>query len=452
MGTSVLFVRIALLGNAISSFARPHAEEQDARGDAGLSARLVLHASSVKTAMSWAAHRLARRPGPAATSTLRASHDEFRRIAEEQGALRHLATLVARNVPPAEVFNAVAREMGQILGAEHTVINRYEPGGTAVTTVGSWNYEGIVPPGSRWEFEPGSVSDLVYRAKAPGRVHTYEGTDELATRLRERGVVSSVGCPIVVGRHLWGVAIASSTTARPLPPGTEAQMLDFVELAAAAIANAQSHSDLIKSRARLVAATDEIRRRIERDLHDGTQQHLVSVLLNIRTMEKDVPPDLQPLRSNLSQTAEVLEDVLAELQEIARGLHPSILARGGLKQALTTLARRSPIPVNTRVSIERVLPQAVEVTVYYIVAEALTNAAKYANATAVEIDLAMSDGFIRLSVRDDGVGGADPARGTGLAGLTDRVVALGGTLEITSKAGAGTTLTAEIPSRPGPGG
>jgi signal transduction histidine kinase len=364
-----------------------------------------------------------------AADTVSTSHDELQRIADEQTALRHLATLVAHNVPPAEVFNAVAREMGRILGAEHTVINRYEAGGTTVTTVGVWNYEDIVAPGSRWEFEEGTVSDLVFHTKAPGRVNGYQGTGELAARLRERGVLSSVGCPIMVGRHLWGVAIASSTTTDPLPPDAEVHMLDFVELAA-------------------IAITDEIRRRIERDLHDGTQQHLVSVLLDIRTVEKDLPSDLRRLKDHLSVSANVLESALAELQDITRGLHPATLTRGGLRPALTVLARRSAVPVNLEMSGECPLPEAIEVTVYYVVSEALTNAAKHAHATAIHVDLIMSDTDIRLSISDDGIGGADPANGSGLAGLTDRVNALGGTMQITSPAKHGTTLVAEIPTRP----
>jgi signal transduction histidine kinase len=378
-------------------------------------------------------------------NTARTNYARLRRITDAQAALRNLATLVARSVPPSQVFDAVAREMAQVLGAYHTVVARYEADGTAVIVAGSWNYERIVAAGTRWELERGTLSDLVFRTRKPGRINVYEGNGRLSTQLRDRGVVSSVGCPIMVGCDLWGVAIASCSTPEPLPADTEERMVDFTELAATAIANAQSHADLIASRARVVAAADETRRRIERDLHDGTQQNLVSIGLEMRAIEAAVPPELRRIRRRLADTAKALDDAVAELQEIARGLHPAILARGGLKPALATLARRSALTVRLTVTGPRPLPECYEVTVYYIVSEALTNAAKHAQVSVVHVDLVMTDALIRLSIRDDGVGGADPALGSGLTGLTDRVNALGGRLEVASPAGGGTTLRAEIP-------
>jgi signal transduction histidine kinase len=383
-----------------------------------------------------------------AEEALHAGRDQLQRIADEQTALRHLAMLVARNVPPAKVFDAVAREMGEVLGAKHTLINRYEADGQAVTTVGAWNYETIVSPGSRWEITRGTVSDLVFRTHRPGRVDAYDGTDTLATRLREHGVDSSVGCPIIVGRHLWGVAIASSVMDAPLPADTEVRMLDFVELAATAIANAQSHADLIASRARVVTATDEARRRVERDLHDGTQQRLVSILLDIRALESTLPAVPGSVHAHLEAIASALQAALAELQEVSRGLHPTILTRSGLRQALSAMARRSGIPVELDVAADRPLPQAVEVTVYYVVSEALANAVKHAHAPEARVRLTANDEMIRVTVEDDGVGDADPSRGSGLSGLADRVAAMGGRLTITSPPGAGTTLVAEIPTVP----
>jgi Signal transduction histidine kinase len=380
-----------------------------------------------------------------ATSAARSSYDELRRIADEQAALRNLATLVARGVPPSDVFDAVAREMGQVLGTRQTVIARYEEDGTALMTAGTYNYEEIVTAGSRFALEEGTVSDLVFRTRAPGRVDAYRGKGALSKRLRDRGVFSSVGCPIMVGQEIWGVAIASSSTPEPLPDDTEERMLEFTELTAAAIANAQSHSDLIASRARVVTATDETRRRIERDLHDGTQQNLVSIGLEMRAIEAAMPPELEQLKHQLSATARAVDNAVTELQEISRGLHPAILARGGIRPALTVLARRSAIPVQVNLPPECPLPEQLEVTVYYIVSEALTNATKYAHASKVYVDLTMTGGLVRLSIRDDGLGGADPARGSGLTGLCDRVTALGGRMEVTSPVGAGTTLFAEIP-------
>jgi signal transduction histidine kinase len=377
--------------------------------------------------------------------TTRSTYDELRRIADEQAALRNLATLVAHSVPPSDVFDAVAREMAQVLGTPHTVIARYEEDGTAVMTAGAWNYEEIVSPGTRFAIEEGTVSDLVFRTKAPGRVNAYRGQGVLSRTLRERGVYSSVGCPIMVGQKIWGVAIASSVTPEPLPADTEERMMEFTELAAAAIANAQSTSDLVASRARVVTAADETRRRIERDLHDGTQQNLVSIGLEMRAIEAAMPPELDQLKHQLSTTARAVDNAVAELQEISRGLHPAILTRGGLGHALTVLARRSAISVQLDLAPVCPLPEPLEVTIYYIVSEALTNATKYAHASKVYVELAMAGAMIRLSIRDNGLGGADPSRGSGLTGLTDRVTALGGRMEITSPVGDGTTLLVEIP-------
>lgn len=380
------------------------------------------------------------------------SHTQLRnyarlcRIADEQAALRNLATLVAQSAPPSDVFNAVAREMAQVLGTPHTVIARYEPGGRGtVATAGTWNYEEIVGSGSRWDLEEGTASELVWRTRAPGRVDAYPGDGRLSTRLRDRGILSSVGCPIMVGRELWGVAIASSTTPTPLPADTEDRMLEFTQLAATAIANAQSHADLISSRARVVTATDETRRRIERDLHDGTQQNLVSIGLQMRAIEATIPPELKQIRQWLSDTALDMDHTIAELQEISRGLHPAILARGGLRSGLAVLARRSAVPVQLTIPADLRLPEHLEITVYYVVSEALTNVAKHARATIVYVDLTVNDELIRLLIRDDGTGGADPARGSGLSGLIDRINALGGRMDIVSPAKRGTVLNAEIP-------
>jgi signal transduction histidine kinase len=241
------------------------------------------------------------------------------------------------------------------------------------------------------------------------------------------------------------VAIVSASTCEPLPEDTEMRMLEFTELAAAAIANAQGNADLRASRARVVAAADEARRRIERDLHDGTQQRLVSLGLELRGIGETIPPELDEARTQLARTAKSLDDAVVDLQELSRGLHPAILAKGGLKPALTVLARRSAMPVELDVSVSGRLPQRFEVTVYYVVSEALTNAAKHAFASVVHIGLAMNGRVLRLSISDDGVGGADPSCGSGLLGLTDRVEAIGGTISIVSPARGGTSLLIELP-------
>ncbi|MFB9839316.1 GAF domain-containing sensor histidine kinase [Actinoallomurus acaciae] len=337
--------------------------------------------------------------------------------------------------------------MGRLLGARHTMVVRYEPGGTA-TTVGDWHlHEGSLPTfptGSRWALEPGTVTETVARTGAPARRDDYEGDGPLIRRVRARGVRSTVGCPIIVGRALWGMLVVASSTDERLPDDTEVRMVEFTELAAAAIANAQSNADLKASRARVVAAADEARRRIERDLHDSTQQRLIAIGLEMRGIEAAIPAERHDLGLQIAHAAEALDEAVAELQELSRGLHPAILAKGGLEPALKVLARRSPVAVDLDVSIDERLPRLCEMTLYSVVSEALANAAEHAHATVVRVTLTIKDKAVHLSIRDDGVGGADPS-GSGLIGLTDRVEAIGGTITITSPRGGGTMLLVEIP-------
>jgi len=257
-----------------------------------------------------------------------------------------------------------------------------------------------------------------------------------------------VGSPIVVEGRLWGVIIASSATAAPRQDDTEKRLLAFTELVAMAVANTESRAQLAASRARIVAAADETRRRIERDLHDGTQQRLISLTLELRAAQARVPPEQKNLVEQWSRTAQGLTDVMEELREISRGLHPAILERGGLGPALRALARRAGVPVELEVRVRGRLPERVEVAAYYVVSEALANAVKHARASVVEVDVDVTDEILRLLVRDDGVGGADTSRGSGLIGLSDRVEAVGGRIDITSPAGGGTTLLVTIPLRP----
>ena len=221
--------------------------------------------------------------------------------------------------------------------------------------------------------------------------------------------------------------------------------IDAPHSVSTAIANRESRSELAASHRRIVAVADEARRRIERNLHDGTQQRLVSLALAVRAAEADVPSDWHNIRSELSQIATGLTDAVVELQEITRGGHPASLQQRGLGAALRTLAHRSPIPVELDIAIEGRLPEAVEVAAYYVASEALANAAKHAQATGVEVSLARRHESVIVSIRDDGVGGADPTLGSGLVGLTDRVEALGGSLEVRSPSGHGTRITAMLP-------
>jgi PAS domain S-box-containing protein len=372
---------------------------------------------------------------------------ELERLAGEQAALRRVATLVARGVPSEEVFAAVTEEAGRLLPVDHAELGRYGPDRT-ITTVAAWSRTGspFPPVGSRWPLEGTNLSTLVFETGRPARVDSHgNASGPLGVASREAGIGSSVGTPIIVEGHLWGTMSAGSRLEQPLPADTEARLAGFTELLATAIANAESRAALAASRARIVAAADETRRRIERDLHDGTQQRLVSLALELRLAQAAVPPSLSELDGELARIAEGLAGVLEELREISRGIHPAILSEGGLGPALRTLARRAPVPVGLDLRDERRPPEQVEVAAYYAVAEALTNAAKHAQASEVRVELDMQDGILRLAIHDDGIGGADPAQGTGLVGLSDRIEALGGTFRVTSPAGRGTTLLIQIP-------
>jgi signal transduction histidine kinase len=239
--------------------------------------------------------------------------------------------------------------------------------------------------------------------------------------------------------------VHATRTDEPLPWDTESRLTGFTELVATAVANAENRSELTASRARLVAAADETRRRVERDLHDGAQQRLVTLGLALRSLQADLPHELEDVRATLSRVGQGLKAVQEELREISRGIHPAILSEGGLAPALKGLARRSPVPVALDVRVEGRLPDAVEVTAYYIVSEMLTNAAKHAQASAVSVDVTETDHVLQISVRDDGIGGADPASGSGLVGLRDRVEAGGGLIAFRSPKGAGTSIEVMLP-------
>jgi len=367
----------------------------------------------------------------------------YRRLAEEQAALRRVATLVAAGAPPEEAFAAVAEEAGRLFLVDAANMCRYEPDGTA-TIVASAG--GRFAVGSRLKLEGKNSTTLVYQTGRAARVESYADiSGPIGVTARERGVRSSVATPVMVEGRLWGALGVGARTEQLLPPDAEARLASFAELVATAIANAESRAALAASRARIVTAADEARRRIERDLHDGTQQQLVSLLLDLRGVQAAVPPQLAELEGELSGIAERIEGVFDQVREISHGIHPAILSERGLQVALKALARRSAVPVELDLRVERRLPDQVEVAAYYAVSEALANAAKHAQASAAQVELGADDAIVRLTIRDDGIGGADPAQGSGLTGLRDRIEAVGGTLTVTSPAGGGTTLLIEIP-------
>jgi signal transduction histidine kinase len=371
-------------------------------------------------------------------SSLEKNRDELARLAGEQAALRRVATLVAHGEPPPNVFAAVAEEAGLVLGAGGTRLLRYEADGTA-TVLTSWGQVGLkIPVGTRLSIERHDVAAQVLKSHRPARI---EGG---ASAIGE-GVQSAVGAPILVEGHLWGVMKALSARDEPLPEDTEARFADFTDLIATAIANTQARADLAASRARVVTAGDETRRRIERDLHDGIQQRLVSLTLDLRTAEACIPADLTELQAQLSAVANGLTGAQEDLREISLGIHPAILSEGGLGPALRALGRRAALPVELHVKIEGRLPEPIEVAAYFVVSEALTNASKHSQAESARVEATVQHGCLHVSIHDNGIGGADPTRGSGLTGLTDRVEAVGGTIVITSQPAHGTSVQVELP-------
>jgi signal transduction histidine kinase len=372
---------------------------------------------------------------------------ELRGFAEEQAALRRVAMLVTRAAPPEEVFDAVAEEAGRLLQAEFALVSRYDPDGQA-TFVGGRDAADparTLPLGLRVKLEGRNIHTLVFETGRPARVDDYDSASGAwADVARDWAYRSSVGAPISVEGRLWGVMIVGSR-ADPLPAGAEERLAGFTELVGTGIANAEAQAALTASRARIVAAADAARRRIERDLHDGVQQRLVSLALQLRAVQAAVPPEAGELAGRLEAAVAEAVGVLDELREIGRGLHPAVLSESGLRPALRALARRCAVPVRVDMRPAGRLPEPVEIAAYYAVAEALTNIIKHAHASAAHVEVAVDGGALRVGVHDDGRGGADLGRGSGLVGLKDRVEALGGRLRLHSPPGSGTALEIVLP-------
>ena len=370
----------------------------------------------------------------------------LRALRAEHVALRRVATMVAGGTPAPALFGRVCEELGVLLAVKSADMIRYEDERFA-TVVGSWAASGTpsFPVGERIPVDGETVTAKLYRSGRAERVDDYVGVEgELAGKLRKFGIRSVVGAPIHVSGRLWGAVMATSELPNAFPAGTEERISSFAELVTAALANADAREQLAASRARIVEAADAARRRIERDLHDGAQQRLVTMALSLRRMESSLEPDSAASRELTVVRAE-LDAALKELRELARGIHPSILTDHGLEPALASLAARSTVPVELDLDSCGKLPLTVQTTAYFVVAEALTNTAKHARSDRAEVRVAVGDEDVTVEVRDHGGGGVDPARGSGLSGLADRVSALGGSLEIHSPVGEGTTIRARIP-------
>jgi signal transduction histidine kinase len=378
--------------------------------------------------------------------------DDLRELVDEQTALRRVATLVAHGGAPAEVFSAVATEINLLLSSDSTRLLRYETDGTAAH-IAAADAPGVdMPVLDRVPIQGDTVAGQVFQTGTTVTLDTTIATTDTAARMRAAGVHSVTGAPIFVDNRLWGVVVVLFEQPGVPAAEIEQRVAGFTELVATGVANAQSRSDLEASRARVIAAADETRRRIERDLHDGTQQRLVTLGLEVRAAQ-EMLPDISPeVEARFARLSEGITAAVAELQELSRGLHPAILSRGGLEPALKSLARRSLVPVELDVRVGAALPQAVGAAVYYIVSEALTNATKHAQASRVQVQVRAEDSVVEASIRDDGIGGADPTRGSGLIGLRDRAEALGGRIDIASPERGGTSVRVTLPIPAGDGG
>src|SRR4051794_32231561 len=370
-----------------------------------------------------------------------------RALAAEQAALRRVATLVAGEATPSRVFEQVTKEIGRLLGLPGANVMKLDGARTA-TVVGAWSETGEpgFAVGAMLELDGDTLVPKVVRTGQAQRVERYEqASGALAATVRGVGYRAGVAAPVTVGGTLWGVLAAATTSDEPLPAGLEQRLCDFADLVAQALANADAYEKLAASRARVVEVGDAERRRLERNLHDGAQQRLVSVALGLSVVGSKLESDPQTARAILSTAQEDLAAGLAELRELARGIHPAVLTEHGLGPALHSLLARAAVPVEIVELPEQRLPPNIEAAAYYVVAEAVTNVGKYAQASVATVSVQRHNGHVAVTVDDDGIGGADPARGSGLDGLTARVESLNGHLDVDSPQGHGTRVTAEIP-------
>jgi signal transduction histidine kinase len=367
----------------------------------------------------------------------------LRQLADEQDALRRLATLVAQGAESSAVFDAVCEETARIIGGTSVNLARFAPDGFT-TTVAGWSRDGShVPAGVCMPMEGEIINVIVQRERAPGRVEDYEHVEgELAALLRELGVRTEIGAPVIVAGEVWGALIAGLRSGA-FPAGSERRVAGFAELIATAVSNADARAELLASRARLVTAADEGRRKLARDIHDGAQQRLVTAIVSLQLADRQLETDPASARAFMRDALAQSRAGLDELRELATGMHPAILTNSGLRAAIEALAERSRVPINVRASSRR-FPPHVEAGAYFLIAEAITNTSKHARASSVEVVIVARGAVLEIEVRDDGIGGADP-HGSGVRGLEDRVEALGGTFRIESPEGRGTAIYATLP-------
>jgi PAS domain S-box-containing protein len=375
---------------------------------------------------------------------LETSRDALRALAHEQAALRRVAALVAKGAAPTEVFGAVSVEVARLLGAAQVGLVRYESEQEVSVLAMHGQHPAVPRAGMRLPLEGDSVTERVLRTGRSARInYGEEGRGAIAEIARRSNVNVTVGAPITVEGRLWGVIPASWEGDTVPPVDAEERLARFAELLDTAVGNADSRDQLTASRARVLTAGDEARRRVVRDLHDGAQQRLVHTILALKLARSAVAEDRERAEALLAEALDHAEQSNAELRELAHGILPSVLTRGGLLAGVDALVSRIDIEVEVDVTSTR-LPPEIEASAYFIVAEALTNVVKHSQAGSAQVAATVCDGWLRVEVRDDGVGGADPGS-HGLLGVDDRVAALGGRLRIDSPPGAGTVLTAELP-------
>ena len=389
--------------------------------------------------------RLARFADLVATAIANAgAREEVARLAEEQAALRRVAMLVAQGASPSDVFGAVAAEMGTLLDADGITLVRYEPDDELTVMAHGGQAMSPLPTGTRIRHDGASVSATVRRTQRPARMASYADTHgQIGEVIGGLRLHSGVGAPIVVDGRLWGATIANWVGDESAPPDTEDRMARFAQLLDTAIANADSRDQLMASRARLVTAADDARRRVVRDLHDGAQQRLVHTVVMLKLAKRALRDKPEQVESLIDAALEHGQLGAAELRELAHGILPAALTDGGLRAGITTVVERVGLPVEVNVPAQRFRPE-IEASAYFIIAEALTNVVKHSHATRATITARADDRTLQIEVRDDGIGGADPG-GHGLIGLRDRATALGGQFRLTSTPGSGTVVSASLP-------
>jgi PAS domain S-box-containing protein len=369
---------------------------------------------------------------------------EVERLADEQAALRRVATLVAQGASADVVLDAVAAEMERLLDADAVAVGRYESR-EEVTVVAHHSPKAqLAPVGTRLNYQGHNISELVRQSGRPARMEDLsEARGGFADVFRLLGSRALVGTPIVVQGTLWGTIVAGWNSETPPPANTEERMARFADLLKTAIANADSREQLVGSRARLVTEADHVRRQVVRDLHDGAQQRLVHTIVTLKLARRALRKGNGKMDVLVAEALEHAEQGNAELRELAHGILPAVLTRGGLRAGANTVVERLDLPVQVEIPAQRFVAE-IEASAYFVVAEALTNVVKHSHAKSAEVRATVDDGSLIVEVQDDGIGGAD-AGGHGLVGMNDRVTALGGHLEIESPAGGGTRLSATLP-------